>query len=159
MPVDDKIYPCQQVVDTSATKYPSYVDSSRGYVVPNSTKCLDVSWPYSVSPSSGIIQPIQVMSSHLDITHKECGRISKHSSIDGHSSSPVNTGLITPKMEEIKTDSMLHQSESPTHHSMNQNATPQHFSPVNSAISEMPRQTVLMWGSNHMHSSPASSNR
>ncbi|KAJ8937487.1 hypothetical protein NQ314_011877, partial [Rhamnusium bicolor] len=163
MPVDDKIYPCQQVVDSSATKYPTYVDSSRGYVVPNSTKCLDVSWPYSVSPSSGIIQPIQVMSA-LDIGHKDCGKISKHPSIDGmasnHSSSPVNTGLITPKMEEIKADvSMIHHSESPTHH-MNQNsATPQHFSPVTTSVPEMPRQTVLMWGSNHLHTSPTSAHR
>ncbi|KAJ8984013.1 hypothetical protein NQ317_006868 [Molorchus minor] len=106
MPVEDKIYSCQQVVDTSSTKYPTYVDTSRGYVVPNSTKCLDVSWPYSVSPSSGIIQPIQVMSTQLELGHKDCGKISKHPSIDGmpsnHSSSPASTGLITPKIEEIK---------------------------------------------------------
>ncbi|CAG9839911.1 unnamed protein product [Diabrotica balteata] len=155
MPVDDKIYSCQQVGQ------PTYVDASRSYVVPNSTKCLDVSWPYSVSPSSGIIQPIQVMSTQLDISHKECNKI-KHSSIDGmgnHSSSPVNTGLITPKMEDIKTDaSIIHQSESPNHHMSQNSVTPQHFSPVTS-VSEMPRQTVLMWGSNHIHNSPGSTNR
>lgn len=163
MPVDDKIYSCQQVVDPTPTKYSTYVDSSRGYVVPNSTKCLDVSWPYSVSPSSGIIQPIQVMSTQLEINHKECGRISKHSSMDGiasnHSSSPVNNNLITPKMEDIKNDSSLvHQSESPTQHlNMSQNSvTPQHFSPVTTSATEIPRQTVLMWGSNHIHTSPAS---
>ncbi|XP_050513633.1 neuronal PAS domain-containing protein 2 [Diabrotica virgifera virgifera] len=155
MPVDDKIYSCQQVGQ------PTYVDTSRSYVVPNSTKCLDVSWPYSVSPSSGIIQPIQVMSTQLDISHKECSKI-KHSSIDAmgnHSSSPVNTGLITPKMEDIKTDSnIIHQSESPNHHMTQNSVTPQHFSPVTS-VSEMPRQTVLMWGSNHIHNSPGSTNR
>lgn len=152
MPVDEKIYSCQQVGQ------PTYVDSSRSYVVPNSTKCLDVSWPYSVSPSSGIIQPIQVMSTQLDINHKGCNKL-KHPSIDGmtnHSSSP--TGLITPKMEDIKSDSnVLHQSDSPTHHSIN-SVTPQHFSPVTS-VSEIPRQTVLMWGSNHIQSSPNSNHR
>lgn len=164
MPVDDKIYSCQQVVDPTATKYPTYVDSSRGYVVPNSTKCLDVSWPYSVSPSSGIIQPIQVMGTQLEINHKECGRISKHSSLDGissnHSSSPVNSGLITPKMEDIKTDSsLLHQADSPNQHiklSTQNSVTPQHFSPVTTSASEIPRQTVLMWGSNHIHIPPSS---
>lgn len=102
--LDDKIYSCQQVVDTSPTaKYPTYVDSSRSYVVANTSKCLDVSWPYSVSPSSGIIQPIQVMNSpQLDL-HKPCGKIPKHpSSVDGlssnHSSSPVSSGLLTPKV-------------------------------------------------------------
>ncbi|KAJ8954948.1 hypothetical protein NQ318_000378, partial [Aromia moschata] len=165
MPVDDKIYPCQQVVDTSATKYPTYVDSSRGYVVPNSTKCLDVSWPYSVSPSSGIIQPIQVMSTQLDVGHKDCGKIPKHPSVDGiatnHSSSPASTGLITPKIEEIKADgSLIHQSDSPTHHMSQNSATPQqHFSPVTTTVPEMTRQTVLMWGSNHIHASPTSTNR
>nr|XP_023021718.1 aryl hydrocarbon receptor protein 1-like [Leptinotarsa decemlineata] len=139
MPVDEKIYSCQQVGQ------PTYVDTSRSYVVPNSTKCLDVTWPYSVSPSSGIIQPIQVMSAQLDIGHKECGKI-KHGS-----SSP---GLITPKMEEIKE---IHQSESPTHHIPQNSVTPQHFSPV--STSEMPRQTVLMWGSNHLHSSPTQTTR
>ncbi|XP_056637054.1 aryl hydrocarbon receptor protein 1 [Diorhabda sublineata] len=143
MPVDEKIYSCQQV------SQPTYVDTSRGYVVPNSTKCLDVSWPYSVSPSSGIIQPIQVMSTQLEINHKDCGKI-KHSS-----SSPVTAGLITPKMEDIKTDTnIIHQSDSPGHHLTNQNSvTPQHFSPV-TTVSEIPRQTVLMWGSNHVHNSP-----
>lgn len=164
MPVDDKLYPCQQVVDTSASgKYPAYVEGSRGYVVTNSTKCLDVSWPYSVSPSSGIIQPVQVMSTQLDL--KQCGKISKHSSIDcmpsNHSSSPVSGGLITPKMEDIKVDtgSML-QNESPVAHHLNQQnaASSQHFSPVTTTtVQEMPRQTVLMWGSNHMqHISPTS---
>lgn len=159
MPVDDKLYPCQQVLDPTSNKYPSYVDSSRGYVVTNSTKCLDVSWPYSVSPSSGIIQPVQVMNPQIDLAHKSCGKISKHSSIDGissnHSSSPVNTGLVTPKMEEIKPDSML-QNESSAHHvSMSQNSVPpQHFSPVTTSVPEMPRQTVLMWGSNHVPPTP-----
>ncbi|KAJ3621381.1 hypothetical protein MTP99_003521 [Tenebrio molitor] len=140
MPVDEKLYPCQQVVDTP-TKYPAYVDTSRSYVVTNSSKCLDVSWPYSVSPSSGIIQPVQVME-----LGKPC-KISKHSSIDGissnHSSPPVNAGLLTPKMEEIKADSLAHE----------------HFSPVTSSVQEMPRQTVLMWGSNHINPSPASTTR
>lgn len=161
LPVDDKIYSCQQVVDPTASKYPTYVDSSRGYVTPNSTKCLDVSWPYSVSPSSGIIQPIQVMSTQLEINHKECRAISKHSSMDGiapnHSSPPVNTGLITPKIEDIKSDSSLvHQSDSPNQHISQNSVTPQHFSPVSTSTTEIPRQTVLMWGSNHIHTSPAS---
>lgn len=166
MPVDEKIYSCQQVVDPTAPKYPTYVDSSRGYIVPNSGKCLDVSWPYSVSPSSGIIQPIQVMSTQLDISHKDCGRISKHSSMDGiasnHSSSPVNTGLVTPKIEDIKNDSnLIHQSDSPTqHHLLNPNSiAPQHFSPVTTSTTEIPRQTVLMWGSNQIHNSPSSTTK
>lgn len=71
-----------------------------------------------------------------------------------HSSPPVNPGLITPKMEDIKSDSIVHSSESPI---MNQSAvTPQHFSPVSTSVTEVPRQTVLMWGSNHLHSSPSS---
>ncbi|CAH2008226.1 unnamed protein product [Acanthoscelides obtectus] len=150
--VDDKIYSCQQVVEN--TKYPT------SYVVPNSTKCLDVSWPYSVSPSSGIIQPIQVMSTphhQIEINHKEYAKVSKHPSVDGshHSASPTGNHLLTPKMEDIKSDgsSMGMQSSPP----QGQSVTPQHFSP---AAPEMPRQTVLMWGSNHMqHPSPVSSTR
>nr|CAH7757950.1 unnamed protein product [Callosobruchus chinensis] len=150
--VDDKIYSCQQLVEN--TKYPT------SYVVPNSTKCLDVSWPYSVSPSSGIIQPIQVMGTphhQIDINHKEFAKVSKHPSVDGshHSASPTSNHLLTPKMEDIKSDgsSMGMQSSPPQGHSV----TPQHFSP---AAAEMPRQTVLMWGSNHMqHPSPVSSTR
>lgn len=164
MPVDDKIYSCQQVVDPAATKYTAYVDSSRSYVVPNSTKCLEVSWPYSVSPSSGIIQPIQVMGPQLEANHKECGRISKHSSMDGiasnHSSSPVNSGLVTPKMEDIKNDaSLVHPSDSPSQHMVQSNQSsvkPQNFSPVTTSATEVPRQTVLMWGSNHIHALPVS---
>ena len=136
MPVDEKLYPCQQVVDAPA-KYPAYVDSSRGYVVANN-KCLDVGWPYSVSPSSGIIQPVQVME-----LSKPC-KISKHPALDGiasnHAASPVNAGLLTPKMEEIKSDGL-------------NDAQPQHFSPVQE------RQTVLMWGSNHVNPSPNSTTR
>lgn len=158
MSVDEKLYPCQQVVETTAPKYPPYVDSSRSYVVSNTSKCLDVGWPYSVSPSSGIIQPVQVMSTQIDLGgHKPC-KVSKHSSIDGlssnHSSPPIiNSGLITPKMEEIKTDS-------PNHHiAMNHDVVqPQHFSPVTSTT-EIPRQTVLMWGSNHVTPSPTSTTR
>lgn len=172
MPVDEKLYSCQQVVDNSpSSKYTAYVDSSRGYVVANSAKCLDVSWPYSVSPSSGIIQPVQVMSAQVaEINQKQCGKSVKHSSsLDGissnHSSSPVNSGLITPKMEEMKSDSSLIQSESAaTHHvnmSQQNSVSSHHFSPVTtSSVQEIPRQTVLMWGSNHIqHSSPISVSR
>lgn len=164
MPVDEKLYSCQQVVEpTPSTKYAAYVDSSRGYVVANSSKCLDVSWPYSVSPSSGIIQPVQVMTPQVGDLNKQCGKVVKHSSsVDGlssnHSSSPVSNGLITPKMEDIKADSMI-QSESPNHHvNMNQQ---NHFSPVTtSTVQEIPRQTVLMWGSNHVqHTTPVSVSR
>lgn len=140
--VDDKMYSCQQI-DPSAAKYPTYVDNSRGYVVANTTKCLDVSWPYSVSPSSGIIQPVQV------------GKIvSKHpNSVDGMSthsevSSPVNNGILTPKMEDLKQE---HLSQNPPTH---------HYSPIPATSSpEVTRQTVLMWGSgtNHMQPTPASS--
>lgn len=181
MPVDDKLYSCQQVVDTTATtKYPTYVDSSRGYVVANTGKCLDVSWPYSVSPSSGIIQPVQVMSTQLDMAHKPCGKLPKHpSSIDGMSSthsevpSPVNNGILTPKMEEMKADVAMMQSGSPggSHHlamaqqQQNSIPPPHHFSPVTatSVAQEVTRQTVLMWGSggaNHLQQqqhTPASS--
>ncbi|RZB39390.1 PAS 3 domain containing protein [Asbolus verrucosus] len=143
MPVDEKLYPCQQVVEATPAKYPAYVDTSRSYVVANSTKCLDVSWPYSVSPSSGIIQPVQVMELN---SHKPC-KISKHSSIDGSHSSPP--GLVTPKMEDIKADMI----QTELNHEQVQ---PQHFSPATSSVQEMPRQTVLMWGSNHVNPTPRS---
>lgn len=134
MPVDEKLYSCQQVVDPSTTaKYSAYVDGSRGYVVTNSTKCLDVSWPYSVSPSSGIIQPVQVMSAQLDI--KQCAKLSKQQ-LDG---SPP---MLAPKMEEVKDTGML-QTGSPI-------TRQQHFSPVATVHQDTPRQTVLMWGSNHV---------
>lgn len=152
MPVDEKLYPCPQVLDSSTNKYAPYVDSSRSYVVAGSTKCLDVSWPYSVSPSSGIIQPVQVVSSQLDLAQKACGKLPKHDGISpNHSSPPVSAGLITPKMED-KTDPSLLDS----HHIMAQNSvTPQHFSPL--PTSEVPRQTVLMWGSNHIQNRSPSS--
>lgn len=165
--MDDKIYSCQQVVETPPVKYPTYVDSSRSaYVVTNSTKCLDVSWPYSVSPSSGIIQPVQVMSAQLDLG-KACGKIKHTTSVDGmssnHSTSPANSGLLTPKMEEIKPDAMIQQQQSEQHNINNVVTTQQHFSPITtSSIQEIPRQTVLMWGSNHhmqQHNSPGNSNR
>ncbi|GJQ88193.1 ss, partial [Trypoxylus dichotomus] len=162
MPVDDKIYSCQQVVETPPSKYPTYVDSSRSYVVTNSTKCLDVSWPYSVSPSSGIIQPVQVMSTQLELG-KACSKIKHSTSVDGmsssHSTSPANSGLLTPKMEEIKPDANMIQNE---HNISQHNAvTTQHFSPITtSSMQEIPRQTVLMWGSNHVqHNSPGATNR
>lgn len=144
MPVDDKLYSCQQVVDNSPTaKYPTYVDSSRGYVVTNPSKCIDVSWPYSVSPSSGIIQPVQVMSTQIDLGHKNCAKLPKHPEVISNHSSPLNNGLITPKIEEIKNDAHMAQQSS---------VPPQHFSPVSTtSVHEMPRQTVLMWGSNHIH--------
>ncbi|XP_044757258.1 aryl hydrocarbon receptor protein 1 isoform X1 [Coccinella septempunctata] len=154
MPVDEKLYPCPQVLDSTTNKYPPYVDSSRGYVVAGPTKCLDVSWPYSVSPSSGIIQPVQVVSTQLDLAQKPCGKHSKHSSIDGispnHSSPPLSAGLITPKMEDVKSDGSLLQPDSSHHIAMNNSVTPQHFSPIPASVSEVPRQTVLMWGSNHI---------
>ncbi|KAK9679651.1 hypothetical protein QE152_g39821 [Popillia japonica] len=162
MPVDDKLYSCQQVVETPPAKYPTYVDSSRSYVVTNSTKCLDVSWPYSVSPSSGIIQPVQVMSAQLELG-KACGKLKHPASVDGMSSSqstsPANSGLLTPKMEEIKPDASMIQND----HNLNQHnaVTTQHYSPITtSSIQDMPRQTVLMWGSNHVqHNSPSATNR
>ncbi|XP_030756958.1 uncharacterized protein LOC115882849 [Sitophilus oryzae] len=130
------------VVEATPVKYASY-DTTRGYVVSNN-KCLDVGWPYSVSPSSGIIQPVQVMSTpQLELSgspHKE--------TIKKHSSSPQHQ-LITPKIEEIKQDTPLMQSQdSPgTHHI----STPQHFSPIpTSNQGDIPsRQTVLMWGSHN----------
>ncbi|XP_060526861.1 aryl hydrocarbon receptor isoform X2 [Cylas formicarius] len=129
--VGDKLYPChQQVVDTTPVKYSTY-DDARGYVVPNN-KCLDVGWPYSVSPSSGIIQPVQVMSTQIDIAKEGMKK---------HVSSPQHAGLITPKLEEIKQDAQ----ESPGGHHI-----ARHFSPAQptTAQQEMPsRQTVLMWGS------------
>ncbi|XP_022906023.1 aryl hydrocarbon receptor protein 1 [Onthophagus taurus] len=158
MPVEDKIYSCQQVVDGNTSKYPTYVDSTRGYVVANTTtKCLDVSWPYSVSPSSGIIQPVQVMSAQIDLKSTSCGKIKHPSSIDGmstHSTSPANSGLLTPKMEDVKDSPMLQSNDSVI--------TTQHYSPINvnatATVQEVPRQTVLMWGSNNhiqqQHSSP-----
>ncbi|XP_065169345.1 aryl hydrocarbon receptor protein 1 isoform X2 [Atheta coriaria] len=145
--MDDKLYPCQQVVE-QASKYP-YVDSSRGYVVANAA-----SWPYSVSPSSGIIQPVQVMSTHVE-TLKSCKK-----SIDNisHSSSPVNSGLLTPKMEEIKADSStMIQNDSPISH--HPSVPPQHFSPVTTSTNDVPRQTVLMWGANHHHHHSSPNNR
>lgn len=124
--VDDKLYPCQQIDPT--TKYPPYVDNSRSYVVSN--KCLE--WPYSVSPSSGIIQPVQV----AKVKHADGSEVS----------SPVN-GILTPKMEEMKQEHLAQQGH--------------HYSPVPATSSpEVTRQTVLMWGSgsNHMQPTPSSSN-
>ncbi|KAK9880260.1 hypothetical protein WA026_010135 [Henosepilachna vigintioctopunctata] len=150
---DEKLYPCPQVLDSTANKYPPYVDGSRGYVVAGPTKCLDVSWPYSVSPSSGIIQPVQVVSTQLDLGPKICGKIPKHATVDGispnHSSPSISTGLITPKIEDVKSDGSLLQSDGSHHLGMNQNAGTPHFSPIATSVSEVPRQTVLMWGSNH----------
>ncbi|XP_044262392.1 aryl hydrocarbon receptor isoform X2 [Tribolium madens] len=80
-------YPCQQ----------SYANSG--------------TWPYSVSPSSGIIQPVQVM---------ELGKPCKISKIEP-------SGLVTPKMEDREYSG------------------------------EVPRQTVLMWGSNPPTTSDESS--
>lgn len=144
MPVDDKLYSCQQVVDPSTTKYPTYVDSSRGYVVTNTTKCLDVSWPYSVSPSSGIIQPVQVMSNKVVKHPSSVDGMSTHSEV----SSPVNNGMLTPKMEEMKPDHIIN------------NAAHHYPSPVTTSSPEVTRQTVLMWGSgsNHMQQHTPSSN-
>lgn len=149
MPVDDKLYSCQQVVEAAPTgKYPTYVDSSRGYVVTNPSKCLDVSWPYSVSPSSGIIQPVQVMSTQIDLGHKNCGKLTKQAEVISNHSSPLNNGLITPKIEEIKNDSLI---QNDPHMTQQNSVPPQHFSPVSTAVvHQMPRQTVLMWGSNHV---------
>lgn len=151
MPVDEKLYSCQQVVDpSSTTKYPTYVDSSRGYVVANTAKCLDVSWPYSVSPSSGIIQPIQVMGQKVVKHPASVDGMSTHSEV----ASPVNNGILTPKMEEMKADhinSMSQQNSVSSHH----------FSPATTTSSpEVTRQTVLMWGSgsNHMQHTSSSSN-
>lgn len=146
MPVDEKLYSCQQVVDpTSTPKYPAYVDGSRGYVVANTAKCLDVSWPYSVSPSSGIIQPVQVMGQKVVKHPTSVDGMSTHSEVP----SPVTNGILTPKMEEIKPD-----------HMSQQNSTPHHYSPVTVSSPEVTRQTVLMWGSgtNHIQHTPSSSN-
>lgn len=150
MPVDDKLYSCQQVVETSPTsKYPTYVDSSRGYVVTNPSKCLDVSWPYSVSPSSGIIQPVQVMSTQIDLgQHKNC---KKQTDAMSNHSSPLNNGLITPKIEDIKNDTNTLIQQPDPHMTQQNSVPPQHFSPVSTtSVHQMPRQTVLMWGSNHI---------
>ena len=195
----DKLYSCQQLVDTTPTsKYATVVDSSRGYVVA-SGKCLDVASPYSVSPTGAVtIQPIVMTSSSPsvigDITHNKLvvtgGKAgSKHSpSMDGMSSSnsagssPTATsanGLITPKLEDIKTEVSLLQSGSPpahhqvtSHHINNQQVVqapatptdilPHQYSPPIST-SDTPRQTVLMWGSggtttlNHVASTGSSS--
>ncbi|CAH1134245.1 unnamed protein product [Ceutorhynchus assimilis] len=144
--VDDKLYPChQQVVETPSVKYPAY-DGTRSYVVPNN-KCIDVTaWPYSVSPSSGIIQPVQVMSApQIELA----GSPHNKDALKKHSSSPQQA-LITPKIEEIKQDTPLMQpQDSPGSHPI---GTPQHFSPIptNNQGDNMPsRQTVLMWGSHN----------
>ncbi|PSN49162.1 hypothetical protein C0J52_10139, partial [Blattella germanica] len=205
----DKLYSCQQLVDTTPnSKYATVVDSSRGYVVAtnigNSGKCLDVTSPYSVSPAAitptgaVTIQPIVMTSSspsvigdmnaHNKIVVTGGKTSSKHSpSMDGMSSSnsagssPAATtanGLITPKLEDIKTEVSLLQSGSPpahhqlTHHMAQQQVVqaappatailPHHYSPPAPAT-DTPRQTVLMWGSgstttlNHAASSGSSS--
>lgn len=143
MPVDDKLYSCQQVVDPSTTKYPTYVDSSRGYVVANTAKCLDVSWPYSVSPSSGIIQPVQVMSNKIPKHPSSVDGLSTHSEV----SSPVNNGMLTPKMEEMKPEHIIN------------NVSHHYPSPVTTSSPEVTRQTVLMWGSgSNIQHTPSSNN-
>ena len=196
----DKLYSCQQLVDTSPTsKYATVVDTSRSYVVAtnigNTGKCLDVTSPYSVSPSAVTLQPIVMastspsvigdMTSHNKIVVTGGKTTSKHSpSMDGMSSSnsagssPAATtanGLITPKLEDIKTEvSLLQTGSPPTHHQLTVHhmtqqqqvvqaaPIPHHYSPPAPAEGT-PRQTVLMWGSggtttlNHTASSGSSS--
>ncbi|XP_044729654.1 aryl hydrocarbon receptor protein 1 [Chrysoperla carnea] len=165
--VDDKLYSCQQVVDPTSNKYATYVDSSRGYVVtataPPNNKCIDVSWPYSVSPSSGIIQPVQVMTpplttdnqTHKNKYHQKTSPISVDNNIgnvttihNDHSISPVT------KMEDASPQYHTQQHYSPHHH-------PHHHSHHHHHQEVIPRQTVLMWGSggsNHNIQQHSSSN-
>ncbi|XP_067013503.2 aryl hydrocarbon receptor protein 1 [Anabrus simplex] len=177
---DDKLYSCQQLVDTSTSKYTTVVDGSRGYVVATGgTKCLDVSSPYSVSPaaiaptSAVTLQPIVMTSSPSVIgdMNKVTVKATKHSpSMDGMSSSnsvgssspsaATTNGLITPKLEDIKTEvNLLQTSSPPSHHLSNHHLNhqvqpptptailPHHYSPSPTSNSDTPRQTVLMWGS------------
>ena len=131
--IDDKIYSCHEPV-VNPGKY-AYIDNSRNYMMPSSvsaTKCIDVSWPYSVSPSSGIIQPVQV-----------CSKI------------PLKYNLqsepLTPKIEDIKQESI--QTQSPTS-TTSFHTTASTSSPNNNAASETTRQTVLMWGSCNNNNKP-----
>lgn len=162
--VDDKIYSCQQIIESSSTpKFPSYAEASRSYVVAaNTSKCLDVSWPYSVSPSSGIIQPVQVTNSIVE----KCNKNSKHA-IDissNHSSPSLNSELLTPKLEEVKTDVAIIPAETSSSQlytlSQQNTVSSQHYPSITSTTEQViPRQTVLMWGSNHInHNSSTNSN-
>lgn len=108
-------------------------------------QCVDVTsaaaaaatWPYSVSPSSGIIQPVQVSSNPNQFDLRHCKANCKDG---GHSGS-----LLTPKMEDMK-----HNSDSASI-ANNNNHSP--LSVSFSPAAEMPRQTVLMWGAHHAASS------
>ncbi|XP_069695320.1 aryl hydrocarbon receptor protein 1 isoform X2 [Periplaneta americana] len=159
---DDKLYSCQQQVDTAlASKYAAVVDGGRGYVVANTAKCLDVTTPYSVSPTGAVTIQSIVMTSSPTV-----GKGAKNSPpMDGMSStgsSPAATanGLVTPKLEDIKTEGSLLQAASP--HLNHQQVLPHHYSPPAASVSvpDAPRQTVLMWGSggtttlNHSRSPP-----
>ncbi|RZF39941.1 hypothetical protein LSTR_LSTR002344 [Laodelphax striatellus] len=124
----DKLYSCHQPIVEQ--KYATVVDN-RNYV--SGGKCLDVS-AYSCTSLQPVVSvpmcDIQPQNTHQQ--HKV--NMSKNSvkGLDGlssASSSPAANGMITPKMEDLKTDVNILQ---------------QHYSPTSS---EAPRQTVLMWGS------------
>lgn len=131
----DKLYTCHQPIVEQ--KYAAVVDNGRGYV--SAGKCLDVS-AYGLQPV------VTVPFCDLPQGHKTSVNKVSVKSVDGissASSSPATNGLITPKLEDMKTDVNMMQP---------------HYSPT---TSEAPRQTVLMWGSGGtttLNHTPTSSN-
>lgn len=109
----DKLYSCHQSMEQ---KYSPVMDN-RGYV---SGKCSD----YSMAPV--VTVPLCGEISQVNKTNKSVVKTVDNISPVVSSPSAVGNGLVTPKLEDIKSDvNMLH------------------YTPT----SEVPRQTVLMWGS------------
>lgn len=130
----DKLYSCNQSLIEQ--KYSTAMDGNR-YVT--GAKCVDVPSPYMSS------MPSIVPSSSCDVLQTSRGNINNVSRGVGvgvgAESSPVPVtvnGLITSKMEDVKTEVL------------------QHYSPL---PAEPPRQTVLMWALNHTPQSSVSSGR
>ncbi|XP_039287777.1 aryl hydrocarbon receptor protein 1 [Nilaparvata lugens] len=128
----DKLYSCHQPIVEQ--KYATVVDN-RNYV--SGGKCVDVTAYTSLQPVVTSTVPLcdmqQQQNTHQQVVHKvNMGGKNSVKTMDGlssASSSPAANGMITPKMEDLKTDVNILQ---------------QHYSPT---TSEAPRQTVLMWGS------------
>lgn len=121
----DKIYSCNQPL--LEQKYSPAMDNNR-YVT---GKCIDVSSPYmsSIVPST---------SCDVQANRNLNTRIKSIEHMPTESTSVTVNGLITSKMEDVKTEVL------------------QHYSPL---PPEPPRQTVLMWALNHTPQSSVSSGR
>ncbi|XP_065224541.1 uncharacterized protein ss isoform X2 [Planococcus citri] len=144
----DKLYSCNQSLIeqkySTAVAAAAVMDNNR-YVT--GTKCIDVPSPYNMSSivpstSCGVGGGGGNLNSSARIGVGGGGGMKSidHMSAGGESSPvPVTVnGLITSKMEDVKTEVL------------------QHYSPL---PAEPPRQTVLMWALNHTPQSSVSSGR